>query len=705
MNDLRSRLTRLARNLWWSWHQDLDDVFRAIDLPLWRAVNHNPIAFLQDVPTSVLVDKEHDVHLISRVIRAEKALEAYLGSDSHWASWNAPGLSAAPVAYLSPEFALHESLPVYSGGLGVLAGDHLKSCSDLGVATYGVTLLYREGYFVQQIDADGNQREVYRDLDTNRTAISPVLAPDGTQLVVEIPVDGANVTIGVWQTDVGRCKLILLDPAHAPQGELAQTLRLYGGDRRTRILQEVVLGVGGYRALRALGVRPGVLHLNEGHCGFAILEAIAQHMHLTGLSFSEAAAEIGESVVFTTHTPVAAGHDSFAPDLALHFLRPLQEALRLSDHALLGLGRTNPDNHDEDFCMSVLALKLARRSNAVSSLHGLVSRRMWRGLWPERRVPDVPIGHITNGAHVDTWIANEIADLFSDYLGADWRMHQCAPDRWRRIDGLDELALWSLKLALKRRLFDFIARRHADRSGRLGMDLPLPTLQTDRLTIGFARRFASYKRGLLLFEDLPRTRALLTNPERPVQLLIAGKSHPADEGGRSILRRLYELSREPDLRDHVVVIEDHDMNVSRHLLEGCDLWLNAPRRPLEACGTSGMKAVFNCTLNCSTLDGWWDEAYDGENGFAFGGGLVHTDTAVHDRRDAESLLEVLESQVIPCFYDRNGQGVPQRWLRRVKHALKTLAWRYNSDRMVIDYAKRLYVPASRTSTAELPGAG
>lgn len=703
MKDLRSRLMHLARNLWWSWHPDLDDVFRAIDLPLWRGVNHNPVAFLQDVPAGLLAEKENDAHLLSRVIRVEKSLEEHLRGEGQWASWNAPGLSAFPVAYFSPEFALHESLPVYSGGLGVLAGDHLKSCSDLGIAAYGVTLLYREGYFEQQIDAGGNQREVYRDLDTDRVAIEPVLAPDGSRLVVELPADGENVSVGVWHTEVGHCRLILLDPAHDPKGHLAQALRLYGGDKRTRILQEIVLGIGGYRALRALGVRPGVLHLNEGHCGFAILEAIAHHMHLTGFAFPEAAAEVGESVVFTTHTPVAAGHDCFPPAMTLQFLGPLQKALRLSDAELLGLGRIDPNNAHEDFSMTVLALKLSRRATAVSSLHGLVSRRMWHRLWPERRVSEVPIGHITNGAHLDTWIANEIGSLLGDCLGSDWRTHQCAPDRWKHIEALDEAALWSLKLALKRRLFEYILRRHRERVARLGLDLPAPVLRSDRLTIGFARRFAAYKRGLLLFDDMERTKRLLTDPQRPIQLVIAGKAHPADEGGRAILRRLYEISQEPDLRDHVVVLEDHDMNVSRHMLEGCDLWLNVPRRPLEACGTSGMKAVFNCTLNCSTLDGWWDEAYDGQNGFAFGDGLVHTDVAVHDRRDAESLLDVLERQVVPCYYDHSPEDLPVRWLARVKHALKTLAWRYNSDRMVIDYARRLYIPASKTSTAEAPG--
>jgi starch phosphorylase len=368
----------------------------------------------------------------------------------------------------------------------------------------------------------------------------------------------------------------------------------------------------------------------------------------------------------------------------------------------LALGRVDPNNGGEEFCMTVLALKLARRSNAVSSLHGLVSRRMWRPLWPARRTADVPISHITNGAHVDTWLATELGQLYGDYLGHDWRQAVTNPERWRHIERLDASHLFSIKVALKRRLLDFMMRRLEARSTRLGLSQPLPQFRADVLTVGFARRFAAYKRALILFEDPDRAKRLLTNPERPVQVIFAGKAHPADEHGKSFIRRLSEVASDPELRDHVIVLEDHDMNVSRHLLEGCDLWLNAPRRPLEACGTSGMKAVFNATLNCSTLDGWWDEAYDSTNGFAYGEGLSYADPHVQDQRDAEALMNVLETQVVPTFYDRDDTGVPARWLKMVKRALLTLAWRYNSDRMVMDYTHRLYQSASKTLTAESP---
>jgi starch phosphorylase len=703
LTDLRSRLTALSRNLWWSWHRELGEVFGAIDLDLWRRVNRNPVAFLADCDPKAISAHENNGHLLTAVIRAERALERYLGSHTHWASHYAPGLEAFPVAYFSPEFALHESLPVYSGGLGVLAGDHIKSCSDLGIRTAAVTLLYRQGYFTQEIDKDGQQMERYYELPTHRTALEEAKGKDGSPLTIEISLGSETIVVGIWTVDVGRCKLVLLDPRPTPGGQFEQALRLYGGDRRTRILQEVVLGIGGYRALIALGIRPGVLHLNEGHSAFAVLEAIAQRMHLTGMSFAEVAPEVAASVVFTTHTPVAAGHDYFEPELVLQYLGPLQRDLGISAGQLLGLGRVRSEDLYEEFCMTVLGLKLANRTNAVSSLHGHVSRRMWHKLWPERRLQEVPIGSVTNGAHVDTWISAEIAHLLSDALGVDWRAYQCRPDIWRKTDAIDVSELYAIKTALKRRLIEFIDRRSEARAKRLGIPFTASGLRPDRLTIAFSRRFAVYKRGGLLFDDFEKAKALLTNVERPVQIIYAGKAHPADKPGQAILRRLYEISQIPEMKGHVVVVDDYDMNVSRHLLEGADVWLNSPRRPLEACGTSGMKAVFNCTLNCSILDGWWDEAYDGENGFAYGDRLVHVDPAVHDKRDAESLIKVLTEEVVPCYYGHREEGVPVEWFRRVKRALRTLGWRYNSDRMVMDYARLAYVPASGTGTAHVIG--
>ncbi|MET0390794.1 MAG: alpha-glucan family phosphorylase, partial [Polyangiales bacterium] len=615
MSELRDRLLRLSQNLWWSWNADLDGIFRSIDGALWREVNHNPIAFLNRIDADALRGKDRDASILAQTIRAEKHLEDYVQSERHWTSWNAPALTASPIGYFSFEFCIHESLPIYSGGLGVLAGDHLKSCSDLGVPAYGVTLLYRQGYFRQQIDREGRQTEIYQNLDASTVPIEQLWKPNGDALTVPIPIADKILEAEVWRAQVGRCQLLLLNLCeHQNDPSVARVFRLYGGDKTTRITQELALGVGGYRALRALGIRPGVLHLNEGHCAFATLEAVADRMERTGLSFREAADDVAETTVFTTHTPVAAGHDYFEPQLALHHLRPLQARLGLSDHELLALGRVQPDNPHEEFCMTVLALKLSRRANGVSTLHGGVSRRMWQSLWPDRRPHDVPIGHITNGAHVDTWLNTELTQLYSDCLGSDWREHMCNPARWRRIEELDEFQLWNIKVALKHRLLQFVNRRVQQQRARSQDTLPPPALRENVLTIGFARRFAAYKRAVLFFDDYENAKRLLTDEKHPVQIIFAGKAHPADEPGKQLLRRLHEISHDPALQNHVVLLEDHDMNVSRHLLEGCDLWLNGPRRPLEACGTSGMKAVFNATLNCSTLDGWWDEAYDTKNG-------------------------------------------------------------------------------------------
>jgi starch phosphorylase len=695
---LKPRLEALASNYWWSWNLEVDSIFRLIDEDLWRVVNHNPVAFLRDLPDAVRAAHETDTRLLAMVSHAEKRLSRYLATKGRWVEERAPGLGSHPVAYFSPEFCIHESLPIYSGGLGVLAGDHIKSCSDLGIPLYGVSLLYRNGYFTQQLDDAGRQTEVYHSLDVDRIAIERIRRADGSTLEVSVPTGDTTIRAAVWRVKVGLCTLLLLD-VDAP--EYPDLMRLYGGDRRTRILQELVLGVGGYRALCEIGAKPCVIHMNEGHSGFAALEAIAQRMEATGHDFDHAMTPVVESMVFTTHTPVEAGHDRFAPDETLRHLAPLRRRLGLTERELLAFGRIDPSNDAEEFCMSVLAIKLAARTNAVSALHGHVSRAMWRALWPERRVADVPIGHITNGVHVDTWLSFEFSRVYDECLGTDWKDAICDPARWRAIEQLDDTLLWNVKLALKHRLLDFAMRGVQDRWQRIGRTNNLPKLRPDALTIGVARRFAAYKRGDLFFSDIDKAKALLTNPERPIQIIFAGKAHPADDPGKSIVARLMQLRRDPELHDHIVLLENYDRNVSRHLLEGCDLWLNMPRRPLEACGTSGMKAVFNATLNCSTLDGWWDEAYDGTNGFAFGQAYVHSDPKRQDAHDATALYEVLEREVVPLFYERDTRGVPIRWLQRVKRALRTLGWRYNASRMVADYAEGAYLPASATATADI----
>jgi starch phosphorylase len=696
---LRERLETLGTNLWWSWDHRFDAVLRRIDADLWDHLRHNPTAFVRDVTSEKLEGAEASI--LPDLIAIEDSLKAYLSVGHTWAARHCHGVAASAIAYFSPEFCIHESLPIYSGGLGVLAGDHLKSCSDLGVGAVGVSLLYRHGYFRQQIAADGWQAELYDELDPSRLPIAAVAGLDGAPLSIEIPLGTTTIRAKVWKVQVGRCVLLLLDPVNWPAEVLPGAHRLYGGDRATRLAQEVVLGVGGYRALRAMGIRPKTLHMNEGHSAFAAFEAIASRMQESGLPFDEAAVDVASTVVFTTHTPVEAGHDRFEPAALLAALEPLRERLGIDEKKLLSFGRVREDDDNETFCMTVCAIKLARHTNAVSSLHGHVSRRMWKGLFPGYRELDVPVGHVTNGVHVQTWIAPELDAMYGRSLARDGSDPVELALAERELLELDDERLWSIKCQLKKRLLDFVTGRAVVRNERLGSDGATPELDPQALTIGLARRFALYKRALLPFRDIDRARQLLLSADRPVQFLIAGKAHPADEPAKRVIRSVLDLANDHGLEHRVVFVEGYGQRVSRLLLAGCDLWLNVPRRPLEACGTSGMKAVLNATLNCSTLDGWWDEAWDPEVGFAVGDGSVHVDTSIQDDRDAAAVLDVLERQVVPLFFDRDAAGIPRGWLAKVRTALARLGYRYNSDRMVADYARLLYAPAAGTVSAEL----
>lgn len=706
ISDVRSALAELAGNLRWTWTGEFDPLFRTVDEDLWRDVNHNPAAFLAEVRESRLQELAADRPYVEALGRACASLRSYLQEERHWARRHAPGLAPRPVAYFSAEVGLHESLPIYSGGLGVLAGDHLKSCSDLGVPIWGVTILYRQGYFTQQVASDGTQLEQYVDLDTRKVPLEPALDARGAPRLIQMPSATGVFPIDIWLARIGRAHLLLLDGSRDPAASHRDIFsrRLYGGDLRTRLLQELILGAGGYRALLSLGVRPGVIHLNEGHTAFAILEAIAQTMEEEGLGFDDAAERVRCRTVFTTHTPVTAGHDRFPPDLIEEHLRPLRERLGLSLERFLALGRVNPYDQGESFSMPVLALRFACRSNAVSALHARTARAMWRILWPDRTPSQVPLGHVTNGVHVPTWIASEMARFFADRFGEDWLNHLCYPSLWETLDDPAVAELWRVKGVLRSQLQAFVERRQQIRHERLGLAGAPPRLVPHALTIGVARRFAEYKRASLLFGQPERLERLITSAERPVQFLFAGKAHPQDAPAKDILRQIVAFSNDPRFLGRIVVLENHDMNVARHLVQGCDLWLSMPRRPLEASGTSGQKALFNATLNMSVLDGWWAEAFDGQNGFAYGDGLSHSDTQLQDRRDAADLFDTLEQEVIPDYFERRSDDVPHRWMARVRRSLVTLAWRYNSDRMVIDYVNGCYLGAAGLLTAGPPGA-
>jgi starch phosphorylase len=544
--------------------------------------------------------------------------------------------------------------------------------------------------------------------DVHKLPMQPAIGANGEPVVVEIATRSGIIRAKVWRMKVGRCDLFLLDSnvaGNAPE-DLQTTSRLYGGDARTRIRQELLLGIGGFRALKAMGIAPGVLHLNEGHSGFVVFEAIRDRMVEEGLDFATAASLIPREVIFTTHTPVPAGHDRFSADLMEEHLGPLRDQLGISHENMMGFGREYPTDYGENFCMTVLGLKLARRVNAVSSLHGEVSRAMWKCLYPGRPEDAVPIGHITNGVHVPSWLAPQMCRLYDRHLGVDWQHHSSYPRTWEKIESVDDGELWETHLSLKAQLIDFARRRAKEQAERRkepaeSLQKLSKVLSPDALTIGFARRFATYKRANLVLTDIERLISMVNDPKRPVQFLFAGKAHPHDEPGKRVLQQIAELMRDSKFQTKLVFIEDYDINVGRYLVQGVDVWLNNPRRPLEASGTSGQKVVLNGGLNLSVLDGWWAEAYDGLNGFAIGGGRTHSNMDVHDSRDGEDLYRVLHDEVIPLFYQRDRDGLPRGWITRMKRTIRTLGWRFNADRMVMDYTQKCYIPAAGGTSSEI----
>ena len=702
------RLKAIAQNLWWSWDEEAVSLFRDLDPVTWREVDHNPIAMLQQMSADKLEARASQLALHSRINYTYRRMQEYLTSTKTWGSRHAGVLWARPVAYFSAEFGIHESLPIYSGGLGVLSGDHIKSASDLNIPLIGIGLFYSQGYFKQRLNSTGWQEEDYLNTDHRGLPMKPAIGPDGLPVIVRIETRTGAISARVWQLAVGRNTLYLLDSnieGNQPE-DRELTARLYGGDQRVRIRQELLLGIGGVRALQALRIVPGVYHLNEGHSAFAALELLRQRMQREGLSTEEAARRVSKQVVFTTHTPVPAGHDRFSPAMTEEHLGPLRDAIGQQYDQFMAWGRVDPYNPNEDFCMTVLALKLSRRCNAVSSLHGEVSRSMWTSLWPGRPEESVPIGHITNGVHVLSWLAPQMHQVYDRHLGPDWPERSGDPGFWEGVEKIDDGELWETHQTLKARLFDFVRRRavmQAERreESRERIAGLRRVLSLDTLTIGFARRFATYKRANLLFEDLDRLAALVNDPRMPVQFVFAGKAHPHDRPGKQIMQQISELTKDPRFAGKLVFVEDYDINVGRHLVHGVDVWLNNPRRPLEASGTSGEKVVLNGGLNLSILDGWWAEAYDGSNGFAIGTGETHTAVATHDAYDREALLHTLQNEVIPLYYKRDQDGMPRAWIARMKRGIRTMGWLFSADRMVKDYVIKSYIPAAGGTCSDM----
>ncbi|HNQ89412.1 MAG TPA: alpha-glucan family phosphorylase [Verrucomicrobiota bacterium] len=706
INDMVVGLNRLARNLWWTWDQEAQDLFQELSPRGWRNMFHNAVAILHEVSDYELRVRLQDAAMARRVQKILQSFDRYLEAPDTWAAAHAPQFATHPVAYFSAEFGFHETLPIAAGGLGMLAGDHTKAASDLGLGFVGVSLFYREGYFMQAINPDNWQTEYYTLLNPKNLPIEPVLNARGEPLIGHVGVATSQVAFQAWRVNVGRASVYLLD-TNLPENEPHYrdlTLRVYGGDATTRVMQEIVLGVGGVRLLRALGITPSVFHLNEGHAAFLVLELIRERM-AEGMTFEAALAATRQQCLFTTHTPVEAGHDRFSPDLMHFAMHRLFRQIKVHQADLLGLGRLDPANEREPFCMTVLALKTARAANGVSELHGQVSRRMWQPLFPDRTAAEVPIGHVTNGVHLLGWMKGTVRTFWKRKLGCDWERNVNTPEFWQRIldpQFVTDEELWALRYTLRRELVEFTRRRlllQGERLGRSDFIAFDHLLNVDALTIGFARRFATYKRAPLVFQQLAHIVELVKDPTRPIQFIFAGKAHPRDDDGKRFIQQIIHLSRYSELQGHLVFIENYDMHIARQMVAGCDVWLNNPRRPLEASGTSGMKTAPHGGLNLSILDGWWREAYDGTNGFAIGEDSHPDSIEEQDRRDGENLAQVLNEEVIPCFFNRDANGIPRQWIHKIRRAMATVAPQYNTWRMVQQYVTRYYLPQPQTRPA------
>ena len=701
------RLRELAFNLRWAWNHDTIELFRRLDRELWEATNHNPVLLLGKVDQSALDRLSRDESFLAHLDRVDENLKRYLAGEPNWFQRHLGTTDAPLIAYFSAEFGITECLSVFAGGLGVLAGDHLKSASDLNVPLVAVGLLYQQGYFRQYLNAAGWQQEDYTDNDFENLPISPVRQPDGTPLTVSVDFPGRAVHAQVWRATVGRVSLYLLDsniPANRRPEDRDITDQLYGGDNEMRMKQEILLGIGGYRALEQLGLEATVFHMNEGHSAFLALERIRRLMETRQMSFAEARELATASLVFTTHTPVEAGHDYFSYDLMTRYFGEYVQRLGISMDEFMGFGRRNPRDPNELFCMTVLALRLSLFSNAVSKLHGEVSRRMWQGLWPQVPLDEVPVGHITNGIHFRSWISHEMNQLYDRYLGPRWREEPADQTLWRRAQSIPGEELWRSHERRRERLVAMARRRLRDQFRRRGapqaeIDAADEALDPEALTIGFARRFATYKRATLLLRDLDRLARIVNQPGRPVQFIFAGKAHPRDEAGKHFIQQIINVARRPEFRSRIVFLENYDMAVTRYMVQGADVWLNNPLRPLEASGTSGMKALANGVLNLSILDGWWDEAWKMQGsesepaGWAIGQGETYPERDYQDQVEAEALYDLLERDVVPTFYDRRANGLPSRWLARMKSALCNLASFFNTHRMVQEYTEKFYLVA------------
>ena len=695
-----NRLTEIANNLWWSWNTEVLKLFKEIDIDLWEKVDKNPVKFLKLISQEKLEQAAINQAILKQYDKIVNDFDGYMNSKNTWFAKKYPNEKNDVIAYFSAEYGLDETVPIYSGGLGILSGDHLKSASDLGVPLVAVGLLYKNGYFHQKIDKFGNQQSIYKDIDLMHLPISPVKDEKGDELKVLLKLPGKNLYLKVWQINVGRIKLYLLDsdiPENTDEMYRNITLRLYGGDQEMRMQQEIVLGMGGVNLLRTLGLDPNIYHMNEGHSSFLLIEVIKNIIKEKKVSFDIARDITSAKTVFTTHTPVPAGNDIFPMNLIEKYFKGYWTKLGIDKDTFLHLGTKPNDSLEAGFNMGILALKIAGKKNGVSKLHGAVSRELFGDVWPEIAPNESPITYITNGIHTCTWLAPNLKELYNKYLIPYWQDSIQIQDTWKKIDNIPDEKLWSEHLKRKEKLLNLVKENVTNRLRANGVSYEeineiVSKLNPNALTIGFARRFATYKRATLIFRDLERITQILNNENRPVQLIFAGKAHPADKEGQDLIRYIHEISMKPQFKGKIFVLENYNIGIARYLVSGVDVWLNNPRRPMEASGTSGQKASVNGVINFSVLDGWWAEGYDSKNGWTIGTNDEYESYEIQDDADSTSIYNVLEKKIIPTYYDKDKNGISSKWLRIMKNSIISTGGRYSTSRMVSDYTDKLYMP-------------
>ena len=693
------KLEKIANNLWWSWNTEFLSLFKQIDRDLWETVEKNPVRFLRQVSQERLEEASKSIEFLKQYDKVVENFEAYQNSKSTWFSKNYPENKNDIIAYFSAEYGLDQILSIYSGGLGILSGDHLKSASDLGIPLVAVGLLYKNGYFHQKINGYGDQETEYRRIDINTLPIKPVKGEDGKDLIIYVKFPKRRLYLKVWSVNVGRVTLYLMDSDIEENHEEYRniTTTLYGGDQEMRISQEIVLGMAGVRLLKTLGLQPTIYHMNEGHSSFLILELIKNMMKEKEISFEMAKDIVSSKTVFTTHTPVPAGNDIFPLDLVEKYFKDYWDRFGISKEEFFKMGMEPNPKPNAGFNMGILALKVAGKKNGVSKLHGAVSRELFNDVWPEIAADESPITYVTNGIHTCSWLSPNLKELYNEYLMPYWQDHIYEDETWKKINDIPNEELWNAHMIRKQKLMEKAKQNITERLKRSGyryeeINEITSKLNPNVLTIGFARRFATYKRATLLFRDLERITQIVNNQNRPVQILIAGKAHPADKEGQDLIKYIHEISMKPQFKGKVFLLENYNMELSRYLISGVDVWLNTPRRPMEASGTSGQKASVNGAVNFSILDGWWAEGYNQKNGWAIGTNAEYENYDIQDNCDSESIYQTLENKIVPAYYEQDEKGISAKWMEYMKNSIISTGGKYSTARMLVDYTNKLYMP-------------